>query len=68
MDGCRFRDCKHDQEPGCAVQQAISDGELDPVRLTALEALIEEEEALEKEQKALEEKQASHQSLMLSMR
>ncbi|MFK7917944.1 MAG: ribosome small subunit-dependent GTPase A [Ilumatobacter sp.] len=52
MDGCRFRDCKHDQEPGCAVQQAIADGDLDPVRLTALEALIEEEEALEKEQKA----------------
>lgn len=54
MDGCRFRDCKHDREPGCAVQQAIADGELDPVRLTALEALIEEEEALEKEQRARE--------------
>jgi len=52
MDGCRFRDCKHDQEPGCAVQQAIADSDLDPVRLTALEALIDEEEALEKEQKA----------------
>jgi ribosome biogenesis GTPase len=54
VDGCRFRDCKHDQEPGCAVQQAITDGELAPVRLSALEALIEEEEALEKEQKARE--------------
>ncbi len=54
MDGCRFRDCKHDREPGCAVQQAITDGELDPVRLTALDALIDEEEALEKEQKARE--------------
>jgi len=52
MDHCRFRDCKHDQEPGCAVQGAIADGDLDPVRLSALEALIEEEEALEKEQKA----------------
>ena len=39
MDHCRFRDCKHDREPGCAVQQAIADGELDPVRLTALERL-----------------------------
>ena len=54
MDGCRFRDCKHDREPGCAVQQAIADGELDPVRLDALEKLIDEEEALEKEQKARE--------------
>jgi len=54
MDHCRFRDCKHDREPGCAVQQAIADGELDPVRLTALEALIVEEAELEAEQRARE--------------
>ena len=30
MDHCRFRDCKHDQEPGCAVRQAIAAGTLDP--------------------------------------
>jgi ribosome biogenesis GTPase / thiamine phosphate phosphatase len=52
MDHCRFRDCKHDQEPGCAVQAAIAAGELDPVRLTSLERLIAEEAALEEEQRA----------------
>ena len=26
---CRFRDCSHIGEPGCAVQQAISDGSID---------------------------------------
>ncbi|TFH15662.1 MAG: ribosome small subunit-dependent GTPase A [Acidimicrobiales bacterium] len=52
MDSCRFRDCKHDQEPGCAVQAAIADGELDQVRLHSLERLIEEEAALEEEQRA----------------
>jgi ribosome biogenesis GTPase len=52
MDGCRFRDCKHDQEPGCAVQAAIAAGTLDPVRLQSLERLIEEEAALEEEQRA----------------
>jgi len=52
MDSCRFRDCKHDREPGCAVQQAIADGQLDPVRLSSLERLIEEEAALEEEQRA----------------
>lgn len=52
MDHCRFRDCKHDREPGCAVQQAIADGRLDPVRLSALEVLIVEESALEEEQRA----------------
>jgi ribosome biogenesis GTPase len=54
MDGCRFRNCKHDQEPGCAVQAAIVSGELDPVRLSAMEKLIEEEAALEEEQRARE--------------
>jgi len=26
--GCRFGDCRHQSEPGCAVQAAISDGKL----------------------------------------
>lgn len=30
---CRFRDCSHDQEPGCAVQAAIAAGELEESRL-----------------------------------
>lgn len=29
---CRFRDCSHAGEPGCAVQQAIADGEIDNAR------------------------------------
>jgi ribosome biogenesis GTPase len=28
--GCRFRDCHHSREPGCAIQRAIEDGTLDP--------------------------------------
>jgi len=31
--GCRFRDCRHEGEPGCAVAEAIEDGSLDPGRL-----------------------------------
>lgn len=30
---CRFRNCTHGSEPGCAVQQAAASGELDPGRL-----------------------------------
>lgn len=29
---CRFRDCTHGEEPGCAVQAALSDGSLDERR------------------------------------
>lgn len=49
-DHCRFRDCKHDREPGCAVQAAIAAGELDPARFASLERLVAEEAALEAEQ------------------
>jgi ribosome biogenesis GTPase len=54
MDHCRFRDCKHDREPGCAVTSAIDDGRLDPVRLLSLERLVAEEAALEAEQREQE--------------
>jgi len=32
-ENCRFRDCRHEEEPGCAVWQAIEDGELEEKRL-----------------------------------
>jgi ribosome biogenesis GTPase / thiamine phosphate phosphatase len=32
---CRFSDCQHQSDPGCAVQAALQRGELDPSRLAA---------------------------------
>jgi ribosome biogenesis GTPase len=40
--GCRFRDCTHSDEPGCAVLAAIESGDLDPARLEALRRLDRE--------------------------
>ena len=54
MDHCRFRDCKHEQEPGCAVSAAVAEGALDPRRLDSMKRLVAEEAALEEEQKARE--------------
>ncbi|MBD2072552.1 ribosome small subunit-dependent GTPase A [Phormidium sp. FACHB-592] len=39
---CRFRNCRHEQEPGCAVRQAIADGELDADRLLNYQKLQRE--------------------------
>lgn len=39
---CRFRDCSHTQEPGCAVQAAVAAGTLDPERLARWRKLVEE--------------------------
>ncbi len=39
---CRFRDCGHDHEPGCAVQAALADGRLDRERLASFRKLQRE--------------------------
>ncbi len=57
VDNCRFRDCKHLDEPGCAVQQAITDGTLPEIRLQSMRRLVAEEESVEREQ---EEKEKSY--------
>ncbi|MHA7849505.1 ribosome small subunit-dependent GTPase A [Roseovarius sp.] len=41
--GCRFRDCAHDTEPGCAVQRAVAEGRLDRERLARWRKLQEED-------------------------
>lgn len=39
---CRFRDCRHDREPGCALQACVARGEAAPHRLVLLRALAAE--------------------------
>lgn len=40
---CRFRDCDHDDEPGCAVREAVSAGQIDERRLGNYKKLVLEE-------------------------
>lgn len=42
---CRFRDCTHTHEPGCAVRAAIEAGTVDPVRFARWQKLSEENQA-----------------------
>ena len=40
---CRFNDCAHETEPGCAIQAAIAEGQLDPDRLRRWQKLLRED-------------------------
>jgi ribosome biogenesis GTPase len=40
--GCRFADCAHQREPGCAVRKAAADGTVPADRVDALVGLINE--------------------------
>ncbi len=39
---CKFNDCNHEQEPGCAVQEAIEEGEIDEDRLWNYKKMLRE--------------------------
>jgi ribosome biogenesis GTPase len=42
---CRFQDCSHLREPGCAVRAALERGEIDPSRYQSYRMLLEELES-----------------------
>jgi ribosome biogenesis GTPase len=44
---CRFSDCNHDREPGCAIQEALADGSLASDRWQSYVKLQRELEAIE---------------------
>lgn len=39
---CRFHNCTHRQEPGCALKQALAEGKLKPERLRFLQNITDE--------------------------
>lgn len=45
---CRFRDCRHETEPGCAVKRAIEEGTLSELRLKSYRKLQRELLAVER--------------------
>lgn len=45
---CRFRDCKHEDEPGCAVRAAVEAGEVAPERFESYQALRQEAREVER--------------------
>jgi len=42
---CRFRNCVHQSEPGCEVREAVSAGDISPLRLDSYHRLLAGDEA-----------------------
>ena len=42
LDACKFRDCTHLHEPGCAVLDALEEGHIKPPRYESYKAIFEE--------------------------
>jgi ribosome biogenesis GTPase len=47
---CRFRDCRHREEPGCAVVEAVQSGQLGADRLESYRKLAAERAHMERQQ------------------
>ncbi len=49
-ESCKFRDCKHEDEPSCAVRAAVERGDVSLERLANMKMLVAEELELEEQQ------------------
>lgn len=62
---CKFRDCTHENEPGCAVRKAIESGELDAERYESYKKLKSESKYSENEMDYKKQKQAWEKALRM---
>ncbi len=56
--GCRFTDCTHDHEPGCAVKAAVAEGRLTERRVDSYRRLVEELADLARRREVREQRQS----------
>ena len=60
---CKFKDCKHDSEPGCAIKKAIEDGELSPSRWENYKNLKDEVKYSDNKAEYLRQKEQWHKNI-----
>ncbi|GLP95749.1 small ribosomal subunit biogenesis GTPase RsgA [Paraferrimonas sedimenticola] len=55
---CKFRDCKHNDDPGCAITEALANGDIDEMRyfnyLRIIESMAEQKDSRHIKQKPLD--------------
>ena len=62
---CKFRDCKHENEPDCAVRKAIENGDLDPDRFESYKKLKAEAKFSDNDYDYKKQKQEWEKSLRI---
>jgi ribosome biogenesis GTPase len=55
-ENCRFRDCHHEHEPGCAVKKAVENGKISSKRLENYNKIMREQEFLQRKRVAYEKR------------
>ena len=68
FDACRFRDCGHNNEPGCAVCAALADGSLSEERWTQYQAQRGENRFVDDHTGYLRDKRAFQKSIAIRSR
>jgi ribosome biogenesis GTPase len=65
---CKFRNCQHTTEPGCAVKEALENGTIDKERYNNFLRQFKEMERLEEKKKIFDKKLTSKEKLRLKMK
>lgn len=65
-DRCKFNDCKHEKEPGCAVRAAIQEGKISVERLNSYNKLLKEAKFIERKNNTKSQQEYKKQSLKLA--
>ncbi|MCL2201249.1 MAG: ribosome small subunit-dependent GTPase A [Oscillospiraceae bacterium] len=63
MSSCRFSDCRHESEPGCAINEALEDGRLTKARFERYHALKRESDFAKKKADYMRLKQERFKSI-----
>lgn len=65
---CKFSNCKHQSEPGCAIKAAVDSGELSPIRLQSYFNMMREAKFVDDKTSYLRDKQARNKDISIFSR
>lgn len=65
---CKFNDCRHDTEPGCAIKQALVDGTLSRERYDSYLKQMSEIERLEEKKKVFDKRLSGKEKLKIKIK